>query len=126
MWVPYEAVKSSMKRWRRASYPPAPANIQEFVRSVSQPDFQRNLEYNTGRLHVTLITDGDGHNHALLYDPEFVQAEMQNVDKLFLDGTFRTRPRLADAYQLFTVIGIKLNHVSNFITKILFVSCEEV
>jgi hypothetical protein len=111
-----------MKRCRKNSYPPHPQNIREFVEQLMDPQYQRNLEYQVGRgdntehgrISVTLVTDARGNNHALIRDEVFVREEMRDVDRLFIDGTFRSTPNINDAAQLVTIMGIKLNHVSNF------------
>lgn len=111
-----------MKRCRKNVYPPHPQNIFEFANRLTDPQYERNLEYQIGRganamhgqLSVRLVTDDRGNNHALLYDEAFISTKMREVDRIFVDGTFRSTPNLNDATQLVTIMGIKQNYVRNF------------
>lgn len=109
-----------MQQCRRQHYPPNPRTIDEFVTRLSDTAYERNLEYCNGRLSVTLIIDSSGARHALLFDENFVRQQMGDVTKILIDGTFRSRPRIEGVYQLVTIMGIKLNHVSIFSYFLLF------
>lgn len=100
-----------MKECRRKRFPRHPHTIEEFVQRLTDLEFGRSLEYDTGRFSVILITDSNNGRHVILYDAHFVHEEMSEVTRLFVDATFRSRPRLEGAYQLLTIMGIKLNHV---------------
>ena len=79
---------------------------------LAQPESSRLLEYDVGRLVSRRIVDSLGKVHILLYDPEFVGSQFCTVSKIFIDGTFKTTPRLRDVYQLVTVLGVTYDHVS--------------
>ena len=106
-----------MKECRRKHYPACPRNIQEFVDRLADPAQARILEYDTGRLTVKMITDADNAQHAIFVDENFVREEMAEVSKLFIDATYQSTPRIAGAYQLLSIMGIKLNHVRKFIHR---------
>lgn len=103
-----------MQKCRRRHYPPCPRTVEEFVDRLSGPASARNLEYGHGRLSIRLVTDDGGAQHVLFWDENFVHQEMATVSRLLIDATFRTRPRVDGVYQLMTIMGIKLNHVSKF------------
>lgn len=107
----YQELRGFMKECRRKRYRQRPHTIEEFAQQLTEPEFGRNLEYDTGRFSVIPITDNNNGQHVVFYDAQFVHEEMSEVTRLFVDATFRARPRLEGAYQLLTVMGIKLNHV---------------
>ena len=88
--------------------------MHQFVTRLEDPPQARNLEYDTGRLSVKMVTDADSAQYALFHDQNFVREEMSEVSKLLIDATFRARPQLTGAYQLLLMMGIKLNHVMIF------------
>ena len=104
-----------MKRCRIKRYPPRPRTLQELVDRLANPAYARNLEHDTGRLSVQLVTDTENAQHVLFYDDNFIRQEMGDVSKLLIDATFASRPQIEGVYQLLTVMGIKFSHVRNFL-----------
>lgn len=112
-----------MKECRRRRYPQCPHTLAEFAQQLLCQEHARNLEYNAGRLSVMLITDINDSQHVVFYDENFIREEMSEVARLFIDATFRSRPRIEGVYQLLTIMGVKLNHVSFLLYTILWSVC---
>ncbi|XP_043287572.1 uncharacterized protein [Venturia canescens] len=115
----YLEIRSFMKKCRRRRYPQQPHTIEVFVQQLTAPEYTRNLEYETGHLTVVLITDENNGKHVIFYDAKFVQEEMTEVTRLFIDATFKSRPRLQGVYQVLTILGVKLNHGFPFIWAVM-------
>ena len=74
------------------------------------------MNYAHGRLRTRRLIDENGDSHIILYDEEFLRAEFSTVDKIMVDATFSSTPRIERCYQFLTILGVKYNHVrKNFV-----------
>lgn len=107
--VPYQAIKSSMINWRRGHYPANPTTLDEFKEQLTDEANFRLLTYNHNELTVQEIVDGDGCQHLIIYDQNFLK---RGASRIFIDGTFQCTPRIAGATQLVTIMAVTYSHVS--------------
>lgn len=113
--VPFNSILTTLKRLRRWEFPACPNSLLEMADGLENPDNARLLQH-AGRqlLNTRRIIDAQGNLHILIFSPEFVANEFNAVSKLFIDGTFKTTPRVQGVYQLLTILGIRYNHVSQY------------
>lgn len=112
MLVPFSSIRTSMRRWRRRSFPPNPRNLEDFGLVLFNIHDGGILDYNTGRLRTVTIVDDNRDTHVIFYDLDFMRAEFANVTSILVDATFDSVPQMQNAMQLLTVMGIRYNHVS--------------
>lgn len=103
-----------MLRWRRHRFPPAPRSLQEFGMVLTLANESGILEYYRGRMVCANIVDNNNQYHVCLRDVNFLQTKFSHINTIILDGTFQTRPNIEGCTQVFTVMGVKNDHVSLF------------
>lgn len=111
--IPFNSILDSMKRWRRASFPPCPNTLELMARQLADdPDCERILQSDHSQLTTKTIYDREGNVHLLIYDAPWVRQGFRRVDRLFIDGTFQTTPQVAGVHQLLTLMAVRFDHVS--------------
>ena len=98
------------------AFPPIPDNIVQMGERLAQVHEGNLMEYNNGRMRFTVINDSNGYDHILFSDLDFVRSEFHQVQTAIFDATFNTTPLMENAYHILTIMGIRLNHVSNEIS----------
>lgn len=101
-----------MVRWRREVFPANPDTIPEFAAQLGAPEHQAIREFDGGVLESQMIVDAEGDTHLAFWEPGILDNEMDQVERVFADCTFKATPALNEAYQLFTLMAIKYDHVS--------------
>lgn len=89
------------------------------IHQLEDPQNQRLLEYDLGKMSPVSISDDEGNVHLLMYDPELAN-EFLNVSHVVIDGTFQTTPRVRGVYQLVAVLGVKYDHVRSHDKRSMF------
>ena len=120
--ITFNSIRSSLLRWRALSFPPSPTSIEAFGDSLLQVHDGGILDFPHGRLRTRRLVDNNGDSHIIFYDEEFLRIEFTTTEKILVDATFNSVPRIERCYQFFTVMGIKYNHVIIFFC--LFCPCH--
>ncbi|KAJ8665574.1 hypothetical protein QAD02_007236 [Eretmocerus hayati] len=107
-----EKMRSDMNRWRRESFPPHPKTFEELCKQAREERYNSILRSMDRKLECHVLVDADDCEHIIYYDKEFVRTKMRNTKYLFLDGTFKCRPKTEGIAQIFNVMGIKLGRTA--------------
>lgn len=87
-----------------------PENLEEFAASLNGT----RLEFPNGHCSTETVVDGGGNSHLLLFNANLLQNEFTDVQTWFLEATDASRPDVDGATQVLNFIGLKQEHVSNF------------
>lgn len=108
-----------MKRWAKKFLPSENVSFKDFQIQTECEEFKKLLEHRSGKVTAKLIVDSLEEEHVILYDSDFLKTrDCSEITRLFLDGTFKTTPRLytttfeTPSYQVLVIMGIIRNHVS--------------
>ena len=108
----YATIKETLRQWRARVFPSPPVSITDFDHKLSVLR-EGMMGYHGGTLSYQMVTDTDGCSHLLFMDTDFLRRNTNDLTKLFVDATYGPTPRLDDATQLLTLLGVFFNHVSN-------------
>lgn len=115
--ISYQTLKISMKRWRSGRYPRSPPRtMDEFANQLE--DNPHLLTSGTVKLKTVLVEPRNGKKSLIFFDENFISTKFHNVESLFADATYSTTPNVRQAYQVFTILGIRQNHVRIIIFNI--------
>lgn len=119
-------IRASMKLWRRAVYPTAPATLLELSYQLAEPQNQIILQYHSGELTPLIIRDENNEMHIGFCDRTFLRHVEQDINIFFMDSTHQTTPNMDGQLQLFTLMGIYNKHVSNLpiFVELLFLNMQ--
>lgn len=98
-----------MKRWRSLRYPRSPKTIEEFAEQLRNNGHL--LKSGNIKLDSKLVEVRNGKKHIVFYNEEFIRSEFDDVERLFIDATYKPKPKLTNSYQLLTILGIRHGHV---------------
>ena len=103
-----------MKLWRKDSLPPEPKTLSELVTQAEDPKYQKILQGREAKIEIIKIIDSDNEEHVALYDKKVINDYFKTTEKVIIDATFQTAPRLSgqDYLQLLDSMGIKYGRVS--------------
>ena len=101
-----------MKHYRLQEFPPCPNSLCEFAAQLNAGGYCKVLDYDTNSVTSINVVDSDGFTHLLFYDLDLIKRNCGFVTHMFIDGTFKTRPRIKDCTQLLNVLVVIHNRVS--------------
>lgn len=114
---PFNSKRRTMERMKKKGPEPATISqgIREFFEVISEEEWSEHLTYTGGKVQLSLITDCDGCDSVLIWDPGFFKL-FEDADMFSIDATFSRVPLINDKkamrnHQLITVIAVKDNVV---------------
>ncbi|KAL7294735.1 hypothetical protein TKK_0011866 [Trichogramma kaykai] len=109
--LPYPAVSESMINWRKKSFPPSPASIQEMVRQLQDPLNEGIFNHEKGHLSNQVLRDSDNCAHFVFWDEDFIRRVAPHLSILFVDCTYKTCIEIrGENMQLATIMGVFHDH----------------
>lgn len=123
--ISLERIRSSIKHWRLAIYPPSPTSLQDFKNQLLNNEYDMVLNYRSEyHITATCVKDDKGDEHILFYDQDLIQ-HFKKASHLSTDATFDSRINLPECSQLLTVLALRGDNVIIFLIFLLskYASC---
>ncbi|XP_030745880.1 uncharacterized protein LOC115874745 [Sitophilus oryzae] len=106
--VPFNSVRSSMLRWRQATTPNIPANLEELAIILQTGDWPRFSNCANGAFFSGSVVS-DNHRAIIFGNQDFIQ-NFRASQYVFIDGTFKVVPRRPSFCQILTIFATSMDH----------------
>lgn len=127
--VPYNSVRSSMWRWKRATTPNVPTTLAELAEILQTGEWPRYDSCTNGPFFSGTTAAG-AHRAVVFANEDFIRNFGDSM-YTFMDGTFKAVPRQPAFAQIFTIFATCMDHVSvsknvfpNFLTPPIIILCS--
>lgn len=110
--IGFPELKSAIDRARKKSTDRIPGSLAQYAEMLQNPNTALYTNTVSGDpFYLGLVTDDEG-SSSVIFGSELLVQQMNTVEELHFDGTFKVRPSVPNSRQLLTVMSIHLNQVS--------------
>ena len=104
-------MRETIKYYKFKVYPRHPKSLEEFADQLKDNKYDKLLNYELNSVTAVPVRDDDGNCHIVFYDKKLLDEYFKNIQHMFIDATFQTRPKISDCQQLLNVLAVLHNCV---------------
>lgn len=119
--MPFNSIRRSMRRWRQLTTPNIPHSLQELSTILNSGEWPRYSNCTSGLFFSGSVDVED--SHAIIFGNNNFLGNFRDSQYTFIDATFKAVPRRPRFYQILTIFGTCMDHVSLsvfFFIKVVF------